>query len=252
MEITTLLGLILGIGGIVLGHIVEGGHLGSLIQFTAGLIVFGGTLGAVLISHPLENIRTAARLLKWAFVKAPMGELESVSKQIVEAAMVARKESILALEKRIPQFTNPYMQTVFKYVIDGIDPQVIKDVFENEISLQEEKLNLGAKVYADAGGFSPTIGIIGAVLGLIHVMENLSDTAKLGSGIAVAFVATVYGVGAANLILFPISNKIKNRVKEEALLKELILTGALGVVNGLNPFIIEERLRSFIPKSQVR
>lgn len=252
MDIATLLGILIGIGGIVVGHIIEGGHIDSLLQLTAALIVLGGTLGAVLVSHPIENLKLAMSLLKWAFTAPPKNEFEIVSQEIVDAAMTARKESILALEKRIPKFSNPYMQTVFRYVIDGIDPQVIKEVFESEISVQEEKLKQGAKVFSDAGGYAPTIGIIGAVLGLIHVMENLSDTAKLGTGIAVAFVATVYGVGSANLILFPLATKIKNRIQEESLLKELILTGALGVVNGLNPFIIEERLRSIVRTHDVR
>lgn len=245
MDITTILGLLVGIGGILLGQVMEGGHVGSIMQLTAALIVFGGTIGAVLVNAPMEDVKTALKLLKLAFLNAKGDDSESIIKELLDAAQIARKESILSLEKKLSQFTNPYMQTIFRFVIDGVDSNTIRDIFENEIYLEEEHLNAGAKLYVDAGGFAPTIGIIGAVLGLIHVMENLSDTSKLGAGIAVAFVATVYGVGSANLIFIPIGNKLKRKIKLQAQTKEMILTGALGIVSGLNPFIIEEKLRAY-------
>jgi chemotaxis protein MotA len=246
MDISTILGLILGIGGILLGQVLEGGHIGSIMQLTAGMIVFGGTLGATFVSTPLEDLKTSVKLLKMAFGNNKGDDSEKVIKELLEAAQIARKESILSLEKKLSQFTNPYMQTIFRFVIDGVDSNTIRDIFENEIYLEEEHLMAGAKAYMDAGGFAPTIGIIGAVLGLIHVMENLSDTSKLGTGIAVAFVATVYGVGSANLILIPLANKLKRKIKVQAQMKEMILTGALGIVSGLNPFIIEEKLRAYV------
>jgi chemotaxis protein MotA len=253
MDISTLLGLTLGIGGILLGQVMEGGHIGSIMQFTAAIIVLGGTFGAVLVSTPMEDVKTAAKLLKMAFFNSRGDDSEKIIKELLEAAQIARKESILSLEKKLSQFTNPYMQAIFRFVIDGVDSNTIRDIFENEIFLEEEHLNAGAKAYLDAGGFAPTIGIIGAVLGLIHVMENLSDTSKLGAGIAVAFVATVYGVGSANLILIPLGNKLKRKIKMQAQMKEMILTGALGIVSGLNPFIIEEKLRAFVhaPRKEV-
>jgi chemotaxis protein MotA len=150
------------------------------------------------------------------------------------------------LEKRLPHYHDLFMKNVFRFVIDGVEPGTIKDIFENEIYVEEERLLSGAKVYMDAGGFSPTVGIIGAVLGLIHVMENLTDTSKLGSGIAVAFVATVYGVGSANLIFIPLANKIKKKIKERSKTKEMILIGAISVLNGLNPYIIEEKMKAYL------
>lgn len=246
MDFTTLLGLILGIGGILLGQALEGGHIGSIIQFTAAVIVFGGTFGAVLVGSPWRDVKTGLKLLKSAFIDGKGDNLEQIAKELVDAAQVARKESILALEKKLTQFSNPYMQVVFRFVIDGIDAKTMQEIFENEIYLEEERLNAGAKIFVDAGGYSPTIGIIGAVLGLIHVMENLSDTSKLGAGIAVAFVATVYGVGAANLIFLPIGSKLKRKIKNQLAVKEMVLTGALGIVGGLNPYIIEEKLRSYM------
>jgi chemotaxis protein MotA len=246
MDVSTLLGLILGIGGILLGQVLEGGHVGSIVQFTAAVIVFGGTIGAVMVGIPMEDLKTSVKLLRFAFSNPKGDDSDKIIKELLEAAQIARKESILSLEKKLNQFTNPYMQTIFRFVIDGVDSNTIREIFENEIFLEEEHLMAGAKAYSDAGGYAPTIGIIGAVLGLIHVMENLSDTSKLGAGIAVAFVATVYGVGSANLIFLPLGNKIKRKIKIQAQMKEMILTGALGIVSGLNPFIIEEKLRAYI------
>lgn len=245
MDLVSILGIVFGVGGILLGQILEGGHLGSIVQGTAAFIVFGGTFGAVLIGTPMGDVKTGLKLLKMVFFNPKGDDTEKVIKELIEAAQIARKESILALEKRLSAFSNPYMQTIFRFVIDGVDPNTIKDIFENEIFLEEEHYTAGAKIWEAAGGYSPTIGIIGAVLGLIHVMENLSDTSKLGAGIAVAFVATIYGVGSANLFFFPFSKKIVRKVKMQSQMKEMILTGAIGIVSGMNPFIIEEKLRAF-------
>lgn len=248
MDLITIVGLAVGFGGILLGLILEDGHLGPLMQLTAAIIVFGGTAGAVLVSTTREDLKTGLRLLKSAFFEGKSDEIESVRREIIEAAQIARKDSILALERRIGSFSNPFMQNVFRFVIDGVEPNTLRDIFETEISLEEESLKAGAKIWIDAGGFAPTIGIIGAVLGLIHVMQNLSDTSKLGAGIAVAFVATVYGVGSANLIFLPIGNKIKRRIQKNVELKEMVLEGAIGILNGLNPFLIEGKLRAFTHK----
>ncbi len=247
MDLSTWLGLLLGIGGILGGQVLEGGHISSIMQGTAAIIVLGGTFGAVMVGSPMEDLKTAMKLVKTAFFGSPIN-VDQIIAELMDAAQTSRKESILALEKKLNTFSNEYMQTVFRFVIDGIDAKTIKEIFEAEIYLEEEHNMAGAKVFMDAGGFSPTIGIIGAVLGLIHVMENLSDTSKLGSGIAVAFVATVYGVGAANLIFIPLANKMKRKIKIQAAIKEMILSGALGVVGGLNPFIIEQKLKAYSHK----
>jgi chemotaxis protein MotA len=245
MDLTTILGIILGIGGILAGQILEGGHVSSIMQDTAAIIVFSGTFGAVLIATPLTDVKTALALLKMVFINPKGDDTEKIVKELIEAAQIARKESILALEKKLNTFSSPYMQTIFRFVIDGVDPNTIKDIFESEIFLQEEHQIAGAKVWETCGGFSPTIGIIGAVMGLIHVMENLADTSKLGAGIAVAFVATVYGVGSANIFFLPFGSKLKRKIKMQSQIKEMILTGAIGIVSGMNPFIIEEKLRAY-------
>jgi len=246
MDMITIYGLLLGVGGILGGMLLEGGHFGSLFQVTAALIVLGGTFGAVLVSTTMEDLKTGFSLLRLAFGEDKGDDPEKVLKDLVEAAQIARRDTILALERRLSGFSSPYMQNVFRFVIDGVDPQVLRDIFEAQLQLEEENQMAGAKVWADAGGFAPTIGIIGAVLGLIHVMSNLTDTSKLGAGIAVAFVATVYGVGSANLFFIPLSNKIKRKVRKRLELKAMILEGAIAIMTGLNTFIIEEKLRSYV------
>jgi chemotaxis protein MotA len=247
MDLTSIIGIVLAVGGILGGQLLEGGHIGSIVQDTAGIIVFGGTFGAVLLGCPMGDVKMGFKLLKSVFLNPKGDDPEKIIKELIEASQIARKESILALEKRLSQFSNPYMQTIFRFVIDGVDPNTIKDIFENEIYLEEEHMSNGAKIWEQAGGYAPTVGILGAVLGLIHVMENLTDTSKLGAGIAVAFVATVYGVGSANLFFFPFNKKIVRKIKMQSQVKEMILTGAIGIVSGMNPFIIEEKLRAYTP-----
>lgn len=245
MDRITLIGIALGITGILLGQVIEGGHILSLVVFPAALIVFLGTAGAVMLNSTKENLINGLHLVRWAFKETISIPTEKIIAELVQAAQIARKESILTLESKLNSFSHPYMRNVFRYVVDGVDPNTLKDMFENEIFLSEEELAAGAKIWTDAGGYAPTIGILGAVLGLIHVMENLSDTSKLGAGIATAFVATVYGVGSANLLFLPLGNKIKGKIKRESLNKELIVQGAVGIVSGMNPYIIEEKLNSY-------
>jgi chemotaxis protein MotA len=245
MDMVTVIGLLVSVVGIIGGMLLEGGHIGSIIQGTAAIIVFGGTAGAVLVGTTRKDLKTGLRLLRWAFQEPKEFDPEKLRTEIIEAAQVARKESILALERKIGNFSHPFMQNVFRLVIDGVEPNTLRDIFEAEIDMEEERLNAGAKVWMDAGGFAPTIGIIGAVLGLIHVMQSLSDTSKLAAGIAVAFVATVYGVASANLVFLPLGNKIKRRIKEQVEIKQMILEGAVGIMNGLNPFLILEKLNAF-------
>ena len=246
MDLATIVGLLLAIGGILGGQVLEGGHVSSIMQGTAAIIVLGGTIGAVMIGSTMEDLKTAMKLVKLAFFDDKTAGPEKIVEEIVEAAQIARKGTILALEKKLPEFSHPYMQSVFKFVIDGVESKTIQELFENEIMMEEAHLGAGAKVFVDAGGFAPTIGIIGAVLGLIHVMENLADTSKLGSGIAVAFVATVYGVGIANILFLPMGNKMKRKIKNRSHIKEMVLVGALSIAAGLNPVIIEEKLKYYL------
>jgi chemotaxis protein MotA len=248
MEFTSVLGLVLGIGGILLGNVIEGGHIDSLIQFAAAVIVLFGTAGAVITSSRRKDLKLAGSLMRSAFRKADADESSALVDEIMDCARLARKDSILAIEARIPRIQDEFMQGVMKAVVDGLDPKIVREIFEQEISIEEENLMAGAKVWTDAGGFAPTVGIIGAVLGLIHVMSNLADTSKLGAGIAVAFVATIYGVGFANLVFLPISNKIKKRISEMIRIREMVLEGGLAILAGLSPVMVEVKLKPYIEK----
>jgi chemotaxis protein MotA len=245
MDITTILGVVIGIGGILAGHLMEGGHFTSLLQLAAAVIVLGGTFGATAVANTREDMQMAFKYLRGVFLKSGFERQREVAREIAESAQLVRKESVLSLEKRLPQFSDPYMRNVFRFLVDGVDPVTLREVFENEMHLEETRKLRAAKVWSDAGGYAPTVGILGAVLGLIHVMANLSDTSALGQGIAVAFVATIYGVGSANLLFIPIANKIRRKIKEETEIKAMILEGAVSIVSGLNPYIIAEKMRSY-------
>lgn len=248
MDITTLVGLILGIGGIFVGNLLEGGHTDSLMQFTAGFIVLSGTAGATLVSNSKESVSLGFHLLMEVFINQDKKEdiLDESIREIVDCTKLVKRESLVAVESRIPKLKDAFLKRILRNVVDGIDPSITRETFEAEIDAEEETNLAGAKVWADAGGFAPTIGILGAVIGLIHVMGNLSDTSKLGAGIAVAFVATVYGVGLANLIFLPFSNKIKKLVEKGSHRKKIILEGALLINSGLSSAVVDQRLRAFI------
>ncbi len=245
MQMTTIIGLIVGIGGIIVGNLLEGGSIGSLLQLTAAFIVFGGTIGATVVSNRSEDLKLALEYLGQVFRSNEVEERNRIAAEIIQSAQTARRETILALEKNLSKMHDPFMRTVYRFAIDGVEPEVLRKIFEEEISLNERRKLAAAKVWMDAGGFAPTIGIIGAVLGLISVMANITDTALLGHGIAVAFVATVYGVGSANLVFIPIANKLKALIKFRSETEQMILEGALAVVSGLNPYLIEQKMRPF-------
>lgn len=241
----TWVGLLVGIGGILLANVIEGGHTAALIQGGAAFVVFGGTFGAMMVSNRADDLKRGLRMVRIAFTREDDTFKKTVAKQIVEAAQLARRESILALEGRLNSFATAHMRSVFRFLIDGVDSETLKQIFNNEVAQEERRQLAAARVWMDAGGFAPTIGIIGAVLGLIHVMANLTDTSALGNGIAVAFVATIYGVGAANLIFIPLANKIQRQIKEETNLKHMVIDGAVSIIAGLNPVIIQEKLAAY-------
>lgn len=241
--ILSWLGVVLGVGAILLGNMLEGGHIESLIQPTAAMIVFGGTLGAVLLGSSTSDFVRAIQGLPRVFFRG-LPDYSPLITEVVKLAALARREGLVAMDKALGSIENPFLKSHLRHVIDGYDPAVLAEMMEEEIDHHEEEALAAAKVWETAGGFSPTIGILGAVLGLIHVMANLSDSSKLGAGIAVAFVATVYGVGAANLLLLPIGNKLKKFALMESMEKKIIYNGLMGIQNGLNPRIIEERLKA--------
>lgn len=244
MDFTTIGGVILAFGAVLLGQALEGGHAGSLAQATAAIIVLGGTFGATAVAFPLRDFLRGLKMVGMA-LKDPKSDVGPMMQQIVELAGVARRDGVLALEQRLNSIADPFLKRSVQFLVDGVDAAVARDALETEIAAEYEEGAVGAKVFESAGGFAPTVGILGAVLGLIHVMENLSDPSKLGEGIATAFVATVYGVGVANLILLPIANKLKRKLGVERERRTLIAEGVLSIQSGLNPRVLEEKLRAY-------
>ena len=246
MDFLTIIGLVIAIGAILGGQVLEGGHIGSIIQLTAFIIVIGGTMGAVFIQHPLRVMLKGFSLLSLAFFDPKMDVKGDIAR-IIDLANLSRKQGLLALEGKLKEIADPFFTKGVQFIVDGTDPKMIQEILETEVAHHEEEGTTAAKVWEAAGGYAPTVGILGAVLGLIHVMENLADPSKLGSGIAVAFVATVYGVGAANLIFLPLGNKIKLKVKQEAAARAVIIAGLVGVAQGDNPRMLQEKLESYLP-----
>jgi len=245
MDILSLIGLLVATVAIVGGQWLEGGHLASLVQVTAFVIVIGGTLGAVMLQHPITVFALGIRIARWAF-KPPKLEYRALIKRIVSWSHTARRGGLLALETQLKSTDGVYERKGLQLLIDGAEPETLRAILERDIDTFEESHRAAAKVWESAGGYAPTVGIIGAVLGLIHVMENLTDPSKLGSGIAVAFVATIYGVGSANLLFLPLAGKLKAVIGREVKLREMLIDGLVAIANGDNPRIIEGRLEGYL------
>jgi len=249
MDKATLIGLFLGFAAIIGGQVLEGGSLHSIMQFTAAVIVMGGTFGAVFVSYPFQDVMEGFRGVRKVLKEPPQDPFQIIQ-QIITYANKARREGILSLEKEIKNIRDPFLAKALTMSVDGIEPHVIREAMESELEYLNEYGKVSSKVWRAAGGYAPTIGILGAVLGLIHVMENLSDPGKLGAGIAVAFVATVYGVGSANLLFLPMATKLEVRHRQVMILNEMILEGVVALSTGENPRLIEEKLTSFLSDLQ--
>ena len=249
MDFATIIGMLLAFGAIIGGQALEGGHLGSILQFTAFVIVIGGTLGAICVQNPLSVIIKAAGALSLALF-GPHIDNKGNIRLIIDLANVSRKQGLLALEGKLKDINDPFMRKGIQLIVDGTDPKAVHEILEIEVEHQEEQGIMAAKVWEAAGGYAPTIGILGAVLGLIHVMENLADPTKLGSGIAVAFVATIYGVGAANIFFLPAANKLRARLQHALEAKELLLEGVISIVEGMHPKLIRSKLEAYAPHSK--
>ncbi|WP_341675330.1 flagellar motor protein [Niveibacterium sp. SC-1] len=245
MDKISIAGLLLGIGAIIAGQLLEGGHINSLVQPTAFLIVIGGTLGAVMLQSPFPVFRLGLSMFGWIF-RPPVPPFRQAIDQIVNWSNIARKEGLLALEGPAGALRDPFAAKGLQLLVDGVEPDRLRDVLDVEIGAWEQQLKTGAKVWESAGGYAPTVGILGAVMGLIHVMENLSDPSKLGAGIAVAFVATIYGVGSANLIFLPVAKKLQAHIARMVAMREMLVDGLVGIAHGDNPRIIESRLQGYI------
>jgi chemotaxis protein MotA len=246
-DFATLGGIVLAVGGLVAGLLMEGGRLQDVAQITSVLIVLGGTIGAVMISTPLTVLIRAARQLGSVFFSSTESLSERID-EIVGLANHARKNGIVSLESQATSIEDPFLKKALELAVDGVDPAKIRDIMEFEIGLFEQDADAEAKVFETAGGYAPTIGIIGAVLGLIQVMKNLANVDEVGRGIAVAFVATIYGVASANLFFLPAAGKLKARTQELVRIRELTLEGVLGIASGVNHRLIRTKLEAFLTK----
>jgi chemotaxis protein MotA len=247
MDIGTIVGLLVAAGAILLGLILEGGQIGQILQPTAALIVFGGTFGAIMVQFPVGVVVAAFRSLATIFF-VPKSNPQGIILEIVTIAHKARREGIVSLDKDLDAIENTFMRKALMLAVDGTEPGELRKMMELELEKQGEHEDNIPKVFESAGGFSPTIGIIGAILGLIQVMQHLDNIDEVGKGIAVAFVATVYGVGAANLLLLPAAGKLRIRTREEQVVREMMLEGVISILEGMNPRMIETKLVSFLAK----
>jgi chemotaxis protein MotA len=244
LDLATLGGILVAFSGIVGGLILEKGSLQDVAQTTAAMIVLGGTIGAVLVTTPLPAFRRALKGLRSVFFESASSAGEMIE-VLIQFAAKARKNGIVSLEAEAAQIPDPFLRKSLSLAVDGTDLQELRKMMEVDIGVGEHLAESDAKVWESAGGYAPTIGIIGAVMGLIQVMKHLEDIKEVGHGIAVAFVATVYGVGSANLFFLPAANKLRTRARQVALTKEMILEGVVGIVEGLNPSLIRMKLEAF-------
>jgi chemotaxis protein MotA len=244
IDFGSIAGLAVALLGILGGLVLEGGRLRDVAQFTAALIVLGGTSGAVLLSMPMSVVAGALRRFAGVFVE-PADPLDAVIDEVIGYAAKARKNGLVSLEQDAEQVQDPFLRKALNLAVDGTDLQEIRGMLNLEIDLEVEQGEAEAKVFEAAGGYAPTIGIIGAVLGLIQVMKNLANIEEVGHGIAVAFVATVYGVGSANLLFLPVAAKIKARILAGRQRKDLIVEAVGGIVEGLNPKLLRLKLVAY-------
>jgi len=244
MDILSVVGIFMALVAILGGNILEGGHISSLIQLTAFVIVGGGTLGAVMVQTPIRTFVRSMKIASWVFMPVKLQPEEAADK-IVNWSNIARREGLLGLEAIAEEEPDQFARKGLQLLVDGSEPEIIRSILEVEIDSKEHQDIQAAKVFDGMGGYSPTIGIIGAVMGLIHVMNNLADPSKLGSGIATAFVATIYGVGFANLLFLPMANKLKSQIHNQTQFREMVVEGVISIAEGENPRNIETKLQGY-------
>ncbi len=244
LDLSTVAGIGLALTGIIGGLVLEKGKIGDIIQGTAALIVMGGTFGAVLVTNPLSVVIRAVQGMMGIFFEPASAVAETIE-TLIQFATKARKNGIVSLEAEGTALAEPFLRKSINLAVDGTDLQELRKMMETDMALGEQSLEAEAKVWESAGGYAPTIGIIGAVMGLIQVMKHLEDIKEVGHGIAVAFVATVYGVASANIFFIPAANKLRTRARQAMLHQEMVLEGVIGIVEGLNPTLIRMKLESY-------
>ena len=255
MDLAILIGLAVGVGSIIASVWIDGGHLGALINVSAFLIILGGTVGATVVSTSLKEVLRLPLLLKKALLGGGVHlDSRAIIDTLVEFAQKARKEGILALQEEIGRpGVDPFLVKGLQLVVDGADEETVKDILHTEINATRERHSTGIEIFGTMGGYSPTMGILGAILGLVHVLGKMGEsTDNLGAGIAVAFIASLYGVGVANLLFLPLSSNLKLKSHEEIFLREVMVQGILAIQAGQNPHMLEQKLRSFFPGAVIR
>lgn len=245
MDFGSLIGITVALAGIIGGQLLEGGYVGSLLQSAAFLIVLGGTAGAVMVQSPARVFVRGVKMAKWVVLPPDFAPQRMIA-DILRWSNSARRQGLLSLEQHADMAADPFARKGLQLLVDGAEPEKLREAMEVEIMTFEEYHRQAARIWEAAGGYAPTIGILGAVLGLIHVMENLSEPARLGSGIAVAFVATIYGVGLANLVFLPVANKLKVLIARQVLVREILVDGLVSIASGENPRMIENRLQGYV------
>jgi chemotaxis protein MotA len=245
MDWGSVAGLAIALAGILAGQVLEGGQIGSLLQPAAFMIVMCGTVGAVILQAGMPHFVRGVKMGRRVFAPG-QDAYPALAGDIGRWSAQARREGVLSLERFLPEVTDPFVQRGLRLVIDGIDPVKLREILDLDITAYEMEQRRAARVWESAGGYAPTVGILGAVLGLIHVMENLTDPGRLGSGIAVAFVATIYGVGLANLVFLPIGSKLKALVIEDVVKREMLAAALTSIASGDHPLLVEERTTIYL------
>ena len=245
LDLLSILGVIVAFGAILGGNYIAGGQSGSLWELTALVVVLGGTVGAILLQTPLTVFLRSIMMLKFVFI-SPISEMDGYLRTVLRWNTLVRREGLLGLEAVAQREKDAFTKKALQLLIDGNEPKIIQTIMEVDLLVKERNALEAARMYESMGGYAPTIGILGAVLGLIHVMDNLADPEKLGEGIATAFVATIYGVGLANLLFLPIANKLKVIANNQIQGKELLLDGILSIAAGENARNIESKLRGYL------
>lgn len=246
MDIASIVGLVVAFFFLILAFIEEGGSMGMLMVGTAAMIVFGGTFGATIVSFSMEEIKRVPYFLKSVFKSTPI-DFNAYLELLVKNADKARREGFLSLENQLDQIDNQFLVQGLQMVIDGTDPELTVSILEMEIEVFEKNEMVGYQIFMTMGGFAPTMGIIGTVMGMVNVLSNLSSPEELGGAIAVAFLATLYGIASANILWIPFATKIKNNLKRQTFLMEMMLEGIMSIQNGENPRLLREKLKIFLP-----
>jgi chemotaxis protein MotA len=251
MDKASIGGVLLALFGIIAGLLLEGGNLGQIFQPTAAMIVFGGTLGAVMLQFPLHTVLDAFRRLAQVFF-SPQEQNIKLIETLVAFANKARRSGVVSLDADLAAIEDPFLRQALTLAVDGTEPVELRKIMSLSMDSRSEGEDRIPAVFESAGGFSPTIGILGAVLGLIQVMQHLDKIEEVGKGIAVAFVATIYGVGAANLFFLPAAGKLRIRVRDEHQRREIMLEGVISILEGINPRMLEVKLSGFLEERETR